>query len=101
MAACPTRFTNRTDLHRREISFSRKTTKLVHRRGSVAWRLALATFTARAKGGGQYRTSKEVQDPVRLRPQAGLATSQDSAGWKRASLLTGDRLTFLFSRKRP
>ena len=36
VAACP----DQSDLHRQELCFSRKSTELVYRRGSVAWRLA-------------------------------------------------------------
>lgn len=99
-AACPTLFKNRTDLHRRELCFSRKTTQPVHQRGSVAWRIArVATFTAGAEGTGEYRTSEEVGDQVRLRPA--WPTSQDAARLGRASLLpTGDRPAFLFPERR-
>ncbi|MDN5697254.1 MAG: hypothetical protein L0G70_04670, partial [Rubrobacter sp.] len=36
VAACP----DQSDLHRQELCFSRKTTELIYRRRSVAWRIA-------------------------------------------------------------
>lgn len=98
VAACPTRFLNRTDLHRQEHCFSRMTTRRVHRRGSVAWRIArrvtLATFTARARVSGEYRTSKEAGERVRLRPAP--PTLQDGRAGRRAPAPTGDYRAFLF-----
>lgn len=90
VAACP----DQSDLHRQELCFSRKTTKLIYRRRSVAWRIArVATFTARVEGGGGYRTPREV--PARVRHRPAPPTLQDGRAVRRAPAPTGDYRAFL------
>ena len=113
---------------RQQVRFSRKTTRLIHRRGAVAWRLAgftdftargcaspgrprtvpawrtpvawrlarVATFTARADGRGEYRTTKEVEDLVRLRPSFARPPVMQRAVRRASAQPVGNYRAFLF-----